>query len=298
MLDLNLRVHSDLHLPSDIVTHKHFIDGQYLESASGDVTERVAPSHGVVVSRAAKGTEAEVNLAVAAARRAFDNGRWCRIAAKERAIVLTKVADLIEQNVERFALIESLESGKPISQARGEVGGAAELWRFAASLARTSTGETHNNLGDDILAMTVKEPIGVVSIITPWNFLPASVVMKDGLPHAEITTSESQSALLPFNQENMSDWAGKDILLGIRPEAITDPDGVDRKSKTVVPISNRVGVTEPAGADTFVTMELAGKDCISRMRADADVTTGEIFDFVINMDKAVAFDPQSEMRIK
>lgn len=298
MLDLNLRVHSDLHLPSDIVTHKHVIDGQYLESASGDVTERVAPSHGVVVSRAAKGTEAEVNLAVAAARRAFDNGRWCRIPAKERAIVLTKVADLIEQNVERFALIESLESGKPISQARGEVGGAAELWRFAASLARTSTGETHNNLGDDILAMTVKEPIGVVSIITPWNFLPASVVMKDGLPHAEITTSESQSALLPFNQENMSDWAGKDILLGIRPEAITDPDGVDRKSKTVVPISNRVGVTEPAGAETFVTMELAGKDCISRMRADADVTTGEIFDFVINMDKAVAFDPQSEMRIK
>lgn len=298
MLDLNLRVHSDLHLPSDIVTHKHFIGGQYLKSASGDVTERVAPSHGVVVSRAAKGTEAEVNLAVAAARRAFDNGRWCRIPAKERAIVLTKVADLIEQNVERFALIESLESGKPISQARGDVGGAAELWRFAASLARTSTGETHNNLGDDILAMTVKEPIGVVSIITPWNFLPASVVMKDGLPHAEITTSESQSALLPFNQENMSDWAGKDILLGIRPEAITDPDGVDRKSKTVVPISNRVGVTEPAGADTFVTMELAGKDCISRMRADADVTTGEIFDFVINMDKAVAFDPHSEMRIK
>ena len=130
------------------------------------------------------------------------------------------------------------------------------------------------------------------------NILPASVVMKDGLTHAEITTSEGQSALLPFNQENMSDWAGKDILLGIRPEAITDPDGVDRKSKTVVTISNRVGVTEPAGADTFVTMELAGKDCISRMRADADVTTGEIFDFVINMDKAVAFDPQSEMRIK
>ena len=298
MLDLKLRVHSDLNLPSCIITNRHFIDGQYLESASGDLTERVASSHAVVVSRAAKGTEAKVNLAVAAARRAFDNGRWCRIPAKERAIVLTKVADLIEQNVERFALIEALESGKPISQARGEVGGAAELWRFAASLARTSTGETHNNLGDDIFAMTVKEPIGVVSIITPWNFLPASVVMKDGLPHAEITTSEGQSALLPFNQKNMSDWAGKDILLGIRPEAITDPDGVDRKSKTVVPISNRVGVTEPAGADTFVTMELAGKDCISRMRADADVTTGEIFDFVINMDKAVAFDPQSEMRIK
>jgi len=94
MLDLNLRVHSDLHLPSDIVTHRHFIDGQYLESASGDVTERVASSHAVVVSRAAKGTEAKVNLAVAAARRAFDNGRWCRNAAKEQAVAFDPQSEM------------------------------------------------------------------------------------------------------------------------------------------------------------------------------------------------------------
>lgn len=130
------------------------------------------------------------------------------------------------------------------------------------------------------------------------NILPATVVMNAGAPHAEITTSEGQHVLLPFHQVNMADWVGKDILLGIRPEAITDPDGADRQSTTIVTISNRVGVTEPAGADTYVTMELAGKDCISRMRAGASVTTGEMFDFVINMDKAVAFDPQSEMRIK
>jgi betaine-aldehyde dehydrogenase len=84
--------------------------------------------------------------------------------------VLNKVADLIEANVERMAVLETLESGKPISQARGECGGAAELWRYAASLARTTTGESHNTLGTDILGVVLKEPIGVVSIITPWNF--------------------------------------------------------------------------------------------------------------------------------
>ena len=94
MLDLKLRVHSDLNLPSCIVTNRHFIDGQYLESASGDVTERVAPSHAVVVSRAAKGTEAYVNLAVAAARRAFDNGRWCRNAAKEQAVAFDPQSEM------------------------------------------------------------------------------------------------------------------------------------------------------------------------------------------------------------
>jgi acyl-CoA reductase-like NAD-dependent aldehyde dehydrogenase len=81
-----------------------------------------------------------------------------------------KVADLIEANVERMALLETLESGKPITQARGEIGGAADLWRYAASLARTLHGDSHNSLGEDMLAVVLKEPVGVVSIITPWNF--------------------------------------------------------------------------------------------------------------------------------
>ena len=84
--------------------------------------------------------------------------------------MLNKVADLIEAHVEELALMETLEAGKPISQSRGECGGAADLWRYAASLARTVKGDSHNTLGDDILAVVLKEPIGVVSIITPWNF--------------------------------------------------------------------------------------------------------------------------------
>ena len=148
--------------------NRHWIGGAWQDSAA--LSDRVSPSHGVVVSRSAQGTGAEAQAAIAAARTAFDDGRWSRLAAKARAAVLLRVADLIEANVERFALIETLESGKPISQSRGEIAGAADLWRYAAALARTVEGDSFNGLGPDMLATVLKEPIGVVSIITPWNF--------------------------------------------------------------------------------------------------------------------------------
>ena len=170
MNDLTLIPSTNTALPARPFHGRHLIDGRWLDSADGAVTERISPSHGVVVSRAAKGGVAETEAAIAAARKAFDDGRWSRISAKARAAVLLKVADLIEANVERLALLETLESGKPISQSRGECGGAADLWRYAAALARTSHGDSHNNLGEDMLAVVLKEPIGVVSIITPWNF--------------------------------------------------------------------------------------------------------------------------------
>ncbi|NTT86533.1 ABC transporter ATP-binding protein [Tabrizicola fusiformis] len=129
------------------------------------------------------------------------------------------------------------------------------------------------------------------------NILPATVVMEGGQPHAEITDADGARRLLRFSQGNLAEWADKPILLGIRPEAITDPEGADRKSANIQPLANRVTVTEPAGSDTFVTMTLSGKDVIARMRADAMVAPGEVFDFAINMDKAVAFDPATEARI-
>ena len=129
------------------------------------------------------------------------------------------------------------------------------------------------------------------------NILPAQVVMQDGAPHARLTDAEGQSRLLRFSQGNLAAWAGQEILLGIRPEAITDPEGADRKSGNIQALQNRVTVTEPAGADTFVTMTLGGRDAIARMRADAAVASGQVFDFAVNMDKAVAFDPATESRI-
>jgi multiple sugar transport system ATP-binding protein len=129
------------------------------------------------------------------------------------------------------------------------------------------------------------------------NILPARVVMRNGAPHAEVTDARGAVCALRFSQGNLAAWEGRDILLGIRPEAITDPEGADRKSGNIQSLKNRVTVTEPAGADTYVTMTLSGRDAIARMRADADVAPGVVFDFAVNMDKAVAFDPRTEDRI-
>ncbi len=170
MSDMTMTAAVEAALPKAPFEGRHLIDGIWRGSDNGESFDRTSPSHGILVSRSARAGRAETEAAIGAARKAFDDGRWSRISGKERATLLLKVADLIEANVERMALLETLESGKPISQARGEVAGAADLWRYAAALARTMHGDSHNSLGEDMLAMVLKEPIGVVSIITPWNF--------------------------------------------------------------------------------------------------------------------------------
>jgi acyl-CoA reductase-like NAD-dependent aldehyde dehydrogenase len=170
MNDLTIIHASQAKLPGAPFKGRHLIAGEWRASADGASFDRFSPSHGVLVSKSAKGGEADAEAAIAAARAAFDSGAWSRISGKARAAFLLKVADRIEANVERIALIETLESGKPITQAQGEIAGAADLWRFAASLARTMHGDSHNTLGPDMLGVVLKEPIGVVSIITPWNF--------------------------------------------------------------------------------------------------------------------------------
>ena len=170
MNELTILHASQAKLPSAPFAGRHLIAGEWRASSDGSTFDRHAPSHGILVSTSARGGTADAEAAIAAAREAFDTGIWSRISGKARAAILLKVADRIEDNVERIALFETLESGKPITQARGEISGAADLWRYAASLARTMHGDSHNTLGPDMLGVVLKEPIGVVSIITPWNF--------------------------------------------------------------------------------------------------------------------------------
>jgi multiple sugar transport system ATP-binding protein len=195
-----------------------------------------------------------------------------------------------------------------------------EIKKLHAKLKRTIVYVTH----DQIEAMTLSTRIAVMNkgyiqqLGTPkeiydtpanvfvatfmgspaMNVVPARVVLRDGMPHAEVVLGDRSKSLLAFSQPSLAGWDGREILLGIRPEAITDPDGADRKSQNIVSLKNRVIVTEPAGSDTFVTMGLGGKDVIARMRADVDISGGDDFEFAVNMEKAVAFDPKTEERIR
>jgi multiple sugar transport system ATP-binding protein len=130
------------------------------------------------------------------------------------------------------------------------------------------------------------------------NVMPARIVVKDGAPYACIKVHDQTEQCLKLSQQNLAEWDGQDVLLGIRPETITDTDGADKNSANIATLNNRVSIIEPAGADTFVTMELGGKDIVARMRADVNVGPDQDFTFAIDMEKAVLFDPKTEARIK
>ncbi len=186
---------------------------------------------------------------------------------------------------------------------------------------RTEIKKLHQKLGttivyvthDQIEAMTLSTRIAVMFkghvqqlgtpkeiYDTPANVFVATFMGSPAmniLPARVVTDAAGRPVVLRLSQRNLCDWAGREILLGVRPEAITDPDGADRKSGNIQTLTNPVGVIEPAGADTFVTMTLSGRDAIARMRADAEARPGHSFDFAVNMDKALAFEPETEARI-
>ncbi len=130
------------------------------------------------------------------------------------------------------------------------------------------------------------------------NLLDARLVEAGGETVAEVTDANGDRSKLKLSQPSaVQAHIGRDVILGVRPEAITDPDGADRNAGNIQHIENRVSVIEPAGSDTFVTSVISGKDCTARMRADAPVRLDEVFDFAFNMDKAVIFEPESGSRI-
>ncbi len=172
----------DISVPSEALNLKHLIDGLWTASKSGKTFERRSPATGQLVSVAAMGGTEEVEAAVAAARAAFDGRRWSDLSGRDRAKILNRVADLIDANLDRIALTETMESGKPISQAEAEIEGAANIWRYAATLAWNVRGDSQNALGPDMLGLVLKEPVGVVSIITPWNF--PFLIVSQKLPFA------------------------------------------------------------------------------------------------------------------
>ncbi len=167
-------------LPSKPFAYPMWIDGK--ADDSGQTFDRHSPAHNIKIGEYSLADASDVDRAVAAARRAFDDGPWPHTSGAERAQVLLRTANLIRDNKEELALIETLESGKPIRQARDEMEWAAGIWDYAASLCRNIYGDTHNALGSQTLGLVLREPIGVVGMITPWNF--PLLIISQKLPFA------------------------------------------------------------------------------------------------------------------
>jgi betaine-aldehyde dehydrogenase len=162
-------------------TWPNIIDDREI-GGGGEAVLRDSPAHDIRVASYHSASEADVDAAVTAADKVFSSGDWPRTSGAERAALLRRVAARIEAERDELALIETLESGKPIAQAADEVTSAAGIWYYAAGLAQHAYGDAHNDLGPNYLAVTVKEPVGVVGVITPWNF--PLLIVSQKLPFA------------------------------------------------------------------------------------------------------------------
>ncbi len=155
---------------------KMLIDGKWVDAISGKTFPTFNPATGEVLANVAEGDKADIDAAVKAARRAFDSGPWSRMTAAERGKLVWKLADLLEQHIEEFATLETLDNGKPLTVARAaDVPLAVDMFRYMAGWATKLEGTTiplsvPYTPGVNYHAYTVREPVGVVGQIIPWNF--------------------------------------------------------------------------------------------------------------------------------
>jgi aldehyde dehydrogenase (NAD+) len=263
-------------------TNEVFIGGQWRPPESGETYATVNPATEEVSARIAKGDERDIDVAVQAARRAFDQGPWPRMPAAERARVLWKLADLITANLDEMARLESVNTGKTLfDSGKVEIPFAAEVFRYYAGWTTKLHGETLN-LREGAFTFTLRQPLGVVGAIVPWNFpfllaswkiapalaagntivlKPASLTPLTALRFAALT----QEAGLPEGVFNVVPGPG-----GKAGMALVRHPGVDKIAFTG---STEVGkgiMREAAGSLKRVSLELGGKSP-NVVFADADL---------------------------
>ena len=155
---------------------KLFINGQWTDAASGRTFETPNPATGETLANVADGDAEDINRAVRAARRAFDDGPWGRMTPSERGRIIWRIGDLILEHADELAQLESLDNGKPVAVARGaDVPLAADLFHYMAGWATKIEGNTIDISvpympGANFHSYTLREPLGVVGQIIPWNF--------------------------------------------------------------------------------------------------------------------------------
>src|SRR3984957_3905966 len=151
---------------------KMLINGKWVEAASGKTFPTYNPATGEILARVAEGDREDIDRAVKAARAAFETGPWSKMTPSERGRAIWKLGDLLEQNLEEFAELEMLDNGKPLKVARvADVPLAVDLFRYMAGWATKIEGNTIPiSAGNKFLAYTLRQPVGVVGQIIPWNF--------------------------------------------------------------------------------------------------------------------------------
>jgi phenylacetaldehyde dehydrogenase len=269
---------------------KLLIDGQWVASKSGKTFDVFNPATDQVVTQVAEGDAADVELAVAAARKAFDEGPWSRMTASQRSRLIWKIGDLIEANADELAQMETLDNGKPFGVAKAaDVALAADMFRYMAGWATKIEGNTIPlNVpympGADFHAFTLKEPVGVVGQIIPWNFPLLMAAWKLGPALATgctvVLKPAEQTPLSAIRLGELIQEAGipngvVNIITGFGETAgaaIAAHDQVDKVAFTGSTEVGKLIIQAAAGNLKKVTLELGGKSP-NVVYDDADLET-------------------------
>jgi phenylacetaldehyde dehydrogenase len=264
--------------------HLLFIDGKWTPAQSGETFSVLDPSTGAQIAQVAAGNAADVDLAVKAARRAFQKGPWPSMSHAERGNLLLKLADAVERNADELALLESLDGGNPVRSTRHvDINMAINSLRYNAGWTTKLTGETSlSSPQSRAFTYSLREPVGVVGAITPWNapFLMAVNKLSPALA-AGCTVVLKPAELAPLTALRLGQLMEEvglppgvvNIVTGYGAaagQAIVDHPDVNKISFTG---STRVGKSILAGAAAHmkrVTLELGGKSPVI-IFPDADI---------------------------
>ena len=256
------------------------IGGQHRPAADGATFTVEEPARGEPMAEGAKAGVEDARRAVAAARRAFDEGPWPRTSATERGRVLQRVANLVRERLEAIATVEARNGGKPIRDARDEIAGVAAYFEYFAGAANKIVGETIP-IQDPGLDVTLREPVGVCALIVPWNFPLLIATWKI----APALTCGNTIVVKPATATPLSVLLLADILLeaGVPDEAVSvlpGPGGSVGTALVTDPLVNKISFTgsteigaqvlaQSSANVTRVSLELGGKSA-NVVFADAD----------------------------
>ena len=194
------------HVPKNLPERiRHYIDGVFVDSVDGTTFDVLDPVSNETYVQAAAGKQADIDRAVAAAKRAFDDGPWPRMKNRERARILNRIADQVEARDKELAELETFDTGLPITQALGQAQRAAENFRFFADLIVAQRDETYQVPGAQVNYVH-RKPVGVAGLITPWN----TPFMLESWKLAPALASGCTVVLKPaeFTPLSASLWAG------------------------------------------------------------------------------------------
>lgn len=258
------------------------IGGRWVEAASGKTFETLNPATGEVLAQVAEGDAEDIDRAVAAARAAFE-GPWGKVKPYERQVILLRLAELLEKHFEEFASLDTIDMGAPISRTRGNRLRAVGMLRYYAGQAVSIHGETIDvSLPGDFQAFTLKEPVGVVGAIIPWNAPLSSSIWKIGPAIATgctvVLKPAEEAPLTPLRLGELCLEAGVppgvvNVVPGFGETAgaaLAGHPGVDKVAFTGSHITGQKIVRASAGNLKRVSLELGGKSP-DVVFADADL---------------------------